>query len=123
MVELYIDEQRNIHIWYIIRHGDLKTGSSYKLGRERRSDAIPTATRIFIYEHAYAIGPLINNETYMLSTEFNIVCSLTCKHFRFRRRHADFCTTRAYFDVGLCTNRLGVIENLGVAVGIVFLPF
>ena len=48
MVELYIDEQRNIHIWYIIRHGDLKTGSSYKLGREKRSDAIPTATRIFM---------------------------------------------------------------------------
>jgi hypothetical protein len=48
MVELYIDEQRNIHILYIIRHGDLKTGSSYKLCRERRSDAIPTATRIFM---------------------------------------------------------------------------
>ena len=48
MVKLYIDEQRNIHIWYIIRHGDLKTGSSYKLDWEKHSDAISTATRIFM---------------------------------------------------------------------------
>ena len=48
----YTSHGRTIHWWTtkytLFRHGDLKTGSSYKLGRERRSDAIPTATRIFM---------------------------------------------------------------------------
>ena len=113
MVELYIDEQRNIHYFYMATSKQEVVTSETVKNVATLSDCYS-----YIYEHAYAIGPLINNETHMLSTEFNIVCSLTCKHFRFRRRHADFCTMRAYFDVGLCTNRLGVIENLGVAVGI-----
>jgi len=34
----------------------------------------------------------------------------------------EFGTIHAYFDVGKCFNRLGILENLGVAVGIAFLP-
>jgi len=36
--------------------------------------------------------------------------------------NVEFGTIRAYFDVGKCSNRLGILENLGVAVGIAFLP-
>jgi len=36
--------------------------------------------------------------------------------------NVEFGTIRAYFDVGKCSNRLGILENLGVDVGIAFLP-
>ena len=39
--------QRNMHAWYIIQHGDVETGSSYKFGCEEGRNAIPTPTPRF----------------------------------------------------------------------------
>ena len=36
--------------------------------------------------------------------------------------NVEFGTIRAYFVVGKSSNRLGIIENLGMDVGIAFLP-
>ena len=35
--------------------------------------------------------------------------------------NVEFGTIRAYFDVGKCSNRLFILENLGVAVEVAFL--
>ena len=78
-----------MHARYNIQHGDVETGSTYKLGGEQGRYLILTATPGFS---------------------------------RMPRRTVEIYTTRAYFDVGQCAIRTGVIENLGVAVGIASLP-
>ena len=107
------DRHRNMHALCSIQHGDLETGSTYKLGGAQGRDLIPMATPRF---------SRMPRRTEHCPTSKYARVVLTYNYFRFRRRRVEFCTTRAYFDVGQCFIRTGVIENLGVAVGIVFLP-
>ena len=109
-----------MHTLYRIQRGDIKTGSTYKIGWGNVEFGTIRAY-FYVGKCSSRLG-IVENLGVAVESRFYLVLSQTYQYFRFRRRHVEFCTMRAYFDVGQCSIRTGVIENLGVAVGIASLP-